>query len=127
MSLFNRIFGKPRDVVDEQWQVPVVQEICSAMIQQIPEHWHRASIVLEVPEHGIGRGLAHSAITPEPALDMALRSTDFVTPDAAVMAATRQLELGWVARKATFKRVIITAIEDAAGNWDIRSDYEHDA
>jgi hypothetical protein len=126
MGFFDKILGKRKDVVDEQWELPIVQEICIAMIHQIPEHWDKASIVLEVPEHGLGRGLAHSAITPEPSTDMALRSGDFVTPDTAVMAATRKLELGWVERKGTFKRAIITAAKDAEGGWDIRSAYEYD-
>lgn len=43
-----------------------------------------------------------------------------------VLAATRQLELGFVARNWTFKRAIISAKRDSEGGWDIRSDYEHD-
>ena len=128
MSFLNRIFGKSEreNLVDLDWQVPAVQEICIAMIQQVPESWDKVSLVLETPEHGLGKGLIHSAITPEPSTDMVLRSVDFVTPNEAVLLATRKFELGWVERKATFKRAVITAAKDSEGGWEIRSDYEHD-
>lgn len=124
IGLLQRIFGRREAVKDEQWQVPIVQEICIAMIRQIPEHWNSAVLVLEPTEKGIGTGLSHSAVTPQASKDFALRDGEFVTPDMAVMAATRQLELGWVERKGTFKRAIISAIRDGE-DWDIKSEYEH--
>jgi len=124
MSLLKKIFGKHEAVRDEQWQVPIVQQICIAMIHQIPEHWDSAVLMLEPTEKGIGTGLSHSAIMPRPSRDFAIRDSEFVTPDMDVMAATRQLELGWVERKGTFKRAIISATRDGE-DWDIKSEYEH--
>ena len=125
MSFLQGLFGKRKPARDGQWQVPIVQEICIAMIHQIPEDWDGAYLVLEPTERGIGSGLSHSAITPKPAKDFTLRDGQFVTPDMAVMAATRKLELGWVERKGTFKRAIISATRNGE-DWDIRSDYEYD-
>ena len=124
MSFLQKIFGKRQAVQDEQWQVPIVQQICIAMINQIPENWDNAVLVLEPTEKGIGTGLSHSAITPRARKDFALHDGEFVTPDMEVMAATRQLELGWVERKGTFKKAIISAICDGE-DWDIKSEYEH--
>ena len=126
MSLLKRLFGNRESPSDAQWQVPIIQEICAAMIRQAPQEWKRVSIVLERTEHGSGQGMHHSAITPEPALDMSLSTDHFLTPNAEVMAATRELELAWVERRYTFKKAIITAVEDADGNWSVRSDYEND-
>ncbi len=125
MGLLERLFGRRKDSADEQWQVPIVQEICVAMLQLVPEGWESAYLVLEVPAEGLGKGLSHSAITRDrPAPDGRVRAGEFVTPDMAVMAATRKLELGWLERQKTFKRVIISAT-DAGDGWQIRSDYEH--
>lgn len=125
MGFFQQLFGK-RQPVDTQWQVPIVQEICVAMIRIAPEDWKSVALVLEVTDKGLGSGLSHSAITPTPVTDLGVRDEKFVTPNADVMAATRKLELAWVERRSTFKRAIITAAEDGSGGWDIRSDYEHE-
>ena len=124
MGFLQKIFGRREAVRDDQWQIPIVQEICAAMIHQIPQHWDSAVLVLAPTEKGIGTGLSHSAITPQASKNFALRDGEFVTPDMEVMAATRQLELGWVERKSTFKRAIISAIRDGE-DWDIKSEYEH--
>ena len=124
MSLLQKIFGKRKDVQDQQWQVPFVQQICIAMIHQIPENWNSAVLVLEPTEKGIGTGLTHSAIMPRASKDFALRDGEFVTPDGEVMAATRQLELGFVERKGTFKKAIISATRDGE-DWEVKSEYEH--
>lgn len=124
MSLLQKIFGKRKDIQDQQWQVPIVQQICIAMIHQIPETWDSAFLVLEPTEKGIGTGLSHSAITPCGNKDLALRDGVFVTPNMEVMAATRQLELGFVERKSTFKKAIISAIRDGE-DWEVKSEYEH--
>lgn len=131
MGLFGRLFGKRNNIAGEQWQLPFVQEICIAIIQQIPEDWNSAFLVLEVPEHGLGRGLAHSAIMETRAADFALTDGEFVTPDMAVMTATRQFELAWVERLKTFKqavvfrRAILSATRDGE-DWVVKSDYEYD-
>ena len=125
MGLLDRLFGRRKDEAGDQWQVEAVQEICIAMIRQIPEDWKSAYLTLEVTERGLGSGLSHSAITRRLRRDGLLRDAEFVTPDGAVMAATRKLELGWVERGKTFRRVIISATDDGDG-WQIRSDYEHD-
>src|SRR5579871_1192566 len=101
MGLFNKLFGK-RNPRDAQWQVPVVQEICAALIRIIPPNWNAVVLTLDVPEHGIGKGLTHVIKSPE-------GHKDVVMPTMEVFAATRKLELGWVERKSTFKRAIITA------------------
>ncbi len=124
MSLVQKIFGKRKDVQDERWQVAIVQQICIAMIHQIPENWDKAVLVLEPTEKGVGAGLSHSAITPRAVEDFALGDGEFVTPNMEVMAATRQLELGFVERKGTFKKAIISAIRDGE-DWDVKSEYEH--
>ena len=121
MSFWKRLFGKR----DSQWQVPIVQEICLAMIQIVPNDWNSVALVLEVPPEGLGSGLHHSAITKEPVKDLKLVNSEFVTPDMSVVNATRKLELGWNERKGTFKRAIILATKDTNGDWEIRSDYEH--
>lgn len=126
MSILGRFFGKGKSKqVDDQWQVPIVQEICIAMIRQIPAEWDSAYLVLEPTEKGLGTGMTHSAITRNLSTDFSLRDGGFVTPGMEVMAATRRLELGWVERKGTFKRAIISAQRDGE-DWDIKSDYEHD-
>jgi hypothetical protein len=125
MGLLERIFGRRKDGADEQWQVPIVQEICVAMLRLVPQDWKSAYLVLEVTDSGLGSGLSHSAITRQRSADGMLRSGEFVTPDMEVMAATRKLELGWLERKKTFKRAIISATDNGDG-WEIRSDYEHE-
>lgn len=126
MSILGRFFGKEKlRQVDEEWQVPIVQEICIAMIHQIPEDWDSAYLVLKPTEKGLGTGMTHSAITRALSTDFALRDGDFVTPDMAVMAATRKLEMGWVERKGTFRRAILSAKRDGE-DWEIKSDYEHE-
>ncbi|MCW3062789.1 MAG: hypothetical protein JWQ02_4610 [Capsulimonas sp.] len=127
MNILKRLLGAgktPREV-DGAWQVPVIQEIAVAMIHQIPEEWTSAKLLLEPTEQGLGRGMRHSAITPQSGDGFALQDSHFVMPDMAVMAATRKLELGWVERKATFKRAAITATRDDSGGWGIQSEYEH--
>ena len=125
MRFLKKLFGKRETALDDQWQFPVVQEICIAMIHQIPEDWNSAFLVLEPTENGIGTGLRHSAITAEAGPDFKLRDGNFVTPDMEVMAATRKFELGWVERKTTFKRAIISAIRDGE-DWEIKSGFEYD-
>ena len=125
MGFLQKLFGKREVPVDNQWQTPIVQEICIAMIHQIPEEWDNAILILEPTEKGIGTGLKHSAITPQGGKGFALTNGAFVTPDMEVMAATRKLELGFVERKGTFKRAIISAIRDGE-DWDIKSEYEHE-
>ncbi len=125
MSLFRRLLRGRKQQDDAQWQTPNVQEICIAMIRLIPDTWDSAALVLEVPEKGMGTGLSHSPITPQPLKDFAVRGPDFVMPDNEVFAATRKLELGWMERKGTFKRAIITARKDEEG-WQIQSEYEHE-
>jgi hypothetical protein len=125
MGFLQNLFGRRRDKLTAQWQTAAIQEICIEMIRQIPGDWESATLVLEVTERGLGGGLAHSAITQKRGDDFKLQDTEFVTPNAEVMAATRKFELGWVEQKGTFKKAIITAQRDGE-NWEIRSDYEHD-
>lgn len=127
MSIFQRFLGKrpEKEITDDSWQTPMVQDICMAMLRLIPDDWNSVALVLDVTDKGIGSGLAHSAITPQPVSDAALRDDKFVMPDVAVMVATRKLELGWVERKKTFKRAIISARRDGE-DWEIRSEYEHE-
>lgn len=125
MGLFQRLFRGRSAENDVAWQTPIVQEIALAMLRQIPDDWDSAVLVLEVNERGLGGGLTHSAITPQQAQDFALPGSAFVTPNAEVLAATRKLELGWVERKGTFLRAIISAVRDESG-WGIQSDYEHE-
>lgn len=124
-GILQQLFGRKQGH-DTQWQVPLVQEICVAMIRLVPQDWNSVALVLEVTERGLGSGLSHSAITPTPVADFHLQDPHFVTPDAQVIAATRQLELAWVEHRGTFKRAIIMATRDAQGGWDIRSEYEHE-
>jgi len=127
VSLLQRIFGKQKQsAVDKQWEVSTVQEIGIAMIRQMPEHWDSAVLVLEPTEKGLGTGLSHSAITPQRAgKDFTLQNGAFITPGMEVMAATRKLELGWLERKGTFKRAIISAARDGE-DWIVKSEYEYD-
>lgn len=124
MGFFQRLFGQRRAPESPEWQTPIVQEICVAMLRQIPEDWESAYLVLEVTEKGIGSGLTHSAVMRKLSKDFALKDGDFVMPDMTVMAATRKLELGWVERKCTFKKAIISAVL-TGDDWEIRSEYEH--
>lgn len=117
MGFFNKLFGKRQNNANGQWQTPVVQEICIALIHIIPATWNSVVLTLEVPEHGLGKGLAHSISSPE-------GHKDVVTPTMEVFAATRKLELGWVERKSTFKKAIISA-QRTGEDWSIKSDYEH--
>ena len=125
--MLGRLFRNRRR--DDAWQTDVIQKIAIQMLRQVPEDWDRASLVLEVSEKGLGAGLQHSAITPDPAesSEKGFKLTDsrFVLPDFDTLAATRELELGWLERKRTFKRAIITVRDDGDG-WEIRSEYEHD-
>ena len=125
MGLLGRILGRRRDAADNAWQAPIVQEICMEMIRLAPNEWTSAYLILEVTDRGFGSGLSHSAITPELSEDGAIHAPNFVLPDMAVMAATRKLELGWLERNKTFKRAIISAVEDADG-WQVQSDYQHE-
>jgi hypothetical protein len=122
MGLWERLLGRRR-AADDQWQVPIIQEICIAMLRLVPKDWKSAYLVLKVAEGGLGGGLSHSAITRNASVDGLLRDTEFVSPDMEVFAATRKLELGWLERDKKFKRVIISAIDDGNG-WEIRSDYD---
>lgn len=124
MTFLKRLFARCGSG-DDQWQISIIQEVCLAMIRQVPDDWTSVSIVLEVAENGLGAGLLHSAITPEPVKNGMLGDTRFVTPEMDVFNATRKLEMGWLERKKTFKRAIITARKDEGGGWDIRSEYEH--
>ena len=124
MSFLQKVFGKRKTATNDEWQVPIVQQICIDMIHQIPENWNSAVLILEPTEKGIGTGLSHSAITPRASRDFALSDGEFVSPNMEVLATTRLLELGWVERKGTFKRAIISATRDGE-DWDIKSEYEH--
>ena len=117
MGLLNRLFGKQRED-DAQWQVPVIQEICATVIRIIPASWNSVTLTLVVPPHGLGKGLSHSISSPE-------GHKEVVMPTMEVFAATRKLELGWIERKSTFKRAIVSA-ERMGEDWSIKSDYEHD-
>src|SRR5262249_27250064 len=115
MGLFDVLFGKKN--ADTAWQTPLVAEICILLVRSIPPHWNRVALILEAPEQGIGNGLSHSISSPE-------GHKDIVMPSMEVLAATRKLELGWVERKSTFKRAIISA-QRVGENWSIKSEYEH--
>lgn len=117
MGLFDKFFGRQNQNANAEWQVPVVQEICITLVRIIPPHWNAVALYLEVPEHGIGKGLAHTIKSPE-------GHKDVVTPGMEVFSATRKLELGWVERKKTFKRAIISA-QRSGEDWSIKSEYEH--
>jgi hypothetical protein len=117
MGFLDKLLGKRQNNSQPEWQAPVVQEICIMLIRIIPPHWTAVVLALDVPEHGIGKGLTHSIRSPE-------GHKDVVMPTMEVFAATRKLELGWVERKSTFKRAIITA-ERNGEDWNIKSDYEH--
>ena len=117
MGFFDKLFSKRQGDADAQWQTPVVQEICITLIGTIPPHWNSVALTLGVPEHGLGQGLSHSISSPEGHKDM-------VMPTAEVLAATRKLELGWLERKSTFKKAIISA-QRAGEDWSIKSEYEH--
>jgi len=116
MGLLNRLFGKQGNN-DAQWQVPIVQEICATLIRIIPPNWNSVALILDVPPHGLGKGLSHSISSPE-------GHKDVVMPTMEVFAATRKLELGWVERKSTFKRATISA-QRMGEDWSIKSEYEH--
>ena len=122
MGLWERLAGRRRPA-DDQWQAPIVQEICIAMLRLVPKDWKSAYLVLKVAEEGLGGGLSHSAISRNASEHGVLRDAEFVSPDMEVFTATRKLELGWMERGKTFKRVIISAIDDDNG-WEIRSDYD---
>jgi hypothetical protein len=122
MGLWTKLLGR-RNATSDQWQTPIVQEICIAMLRLVPKDWKSAYLVLTVPDEGLGRGLSHSAITRQLSEDGALRDAEFVTADMEVFAATRKLELGWMGRRKTFERAIISAIDDGNG-WQIRSEYD---
>ena len=117
MGLLDKLFGKPKKVTDAQWQVPAVQEICVTLVRIIPPHWNAVALTLDVPDHGIGKGLSHSIKSPE-------GHKDVVMPTMEVFEATRKFELGWIERKGTFKRAIISAQRDGE-DWSLKSDYEH--
>lgn len=123
MGFFQQLLGAFSGQNDGQWQLPLVQEICLAMIRLAPPDWPSVYLVLEVTDDGLGSGLAHSAITLERPEGMTVRDSNFVTPDATVMMATRKLELALLERKKTFRRIIISAVQDPNG-WDIRSEFE---
>ena len=116
MGLFDKLFKK-QSGADAAWQVPVIQEICITVIRLIPPHWNSVALTLDVPAHGIGKSLSHSISSPE-------GHKDVVMPTMEVFAATRKLELGWVERKSTFKRAIISG-QRVGEDWAIKSDYEH--
>jgi hypothetical protein len=117
MGLFDKLFGKGQAAADAEWQQPVIQEICITLIDIIPPHWNSVALTLGVPEQGLGEGLSHSIASPED-------HKDVVTPTMEVFAATRKLELGWVERKSTFKKAIISAQRNGE-DWAIKSEYEH--
>ena len=129
MGIVSRILGGRRNVKAETWQRQAIQKIAAEMVRQIPPDWDRAALVLEPTGKGFGQGMHHSPITPDPAPStdkgFMLKDTQVVLPDSELMAAAREFELGWVERKATFKRAIITVKQDADG-WEIKSDYEHE-
>jgi hypothetical protein len=117
MGLLDKLFGKTKQNSHAEWQVPIVQEICITLIRIIPPHWNSVALVLDVPEHGLGKGLSHSIKSPE-------GHNDVVMPTMEVFAAARKFELGWVERRSTFKRAIISAQRNGE-DWSINSDYEH--
>ena len=117
MGFLDKFFGKRQNDADAQWQTPVVEEICITLINIIPPHWNSVALTLDVSEGGLGSGLIHSISNPE-------GHKDVVLPRMEVLAATRKLELGWVERKGTFKKAIISAKRDGE-DWDIKSEYEH--
>lgn len=130
MGILGRLFGKRKNIEDMQWQVSVVQNIGISMIQQIPEDWASAVLILE-PENGLGKGLKHSAITPKRGVDFQLQNDKFVMPNMETLAATREFELAWVARTQEFaqalifKRAIISVAKDGE-DWVVKNDYEYD-
>jgi hypothetical protein len=117
MGFFDKLFGTRQDDADAQWQTPVVQEICISLIRLIPPHWNSVLLTLGVPEQGLGQGLSHTISSPE-------GHKDVVMPTMEVFAVTRKLELGWVERKSTFKKALISAQRNGE-DWAIKSEYEH--
>jgi hypothetical protein len=117
MGFLDKLFGKRQGDADAQWQTPVVQEICITLIRIIPPHWNSVALTLGVPEHGLGQGLSHSISSPE-------GHNDVVMPTPEVFAASRKLELGWVERKSTFKKAVVSAQRNGE-DWAIKSEYEY--
>jgi|SRR5215471_4252690 len=117
MGFLDKLFGKRQDDPDALWQTPVVQEICITLIRLIPPHWNSVVLTLGVTEQGLGQGLSHTISSPE-------GHKEVVVPRMEVLVATRKLELGWVERKCTFKKAIISAQRDGE-DWNIKSEYEH--
>jgi hypothetical protein len=117
MGFFDKLLRKRPDDADAQWQTQVVQEICITLIRLIPPRWNSVLLTLGVPEHGLGKGLSHAISSPE-------GHKDVVMPTMELFASTRKLELGWVERKSTFKKAIISA-QRAGEDWSIKSEYEH--
>ncbi len=117
MGFFSKLFGVRRSDDDNRWQTPIVQEICANLIRIMPPHWNSVVLTLEVPEHGPGSGLTHVISSPE-------GHGEVVMPTMDVFAATRKLELGWVERRGSYKKAIISAERDGL-DWIVKSEYEH--
>ncbi len=125
MRLLGKIFGRRPQGTEIEWQTPIVQEICLAMIRQIPDDWNNAALVLRPTEHGLGSGLFHSAISRQhPDHDFTLQDEHFVTPNLEVMAGTRKLELAWLQRKVTFRKAILRVFREGE-KWIVESEYEY--
>ncbi len=126
-SLRAKINAPPPALPDQSWQVPLVQEICAAMIRRAPNDWNSAYIMLTPHDEGLGTGVSHSAIQRTPSDGTLLSPNDYVMPDTDVMAATRRFALAWIDHDiAPFNHAVISATRPEGGkDWEIRSEYDY--
>ena len=121
MNFLQRFFKARAHRQDEVWQGPIAEQVSVLLIRLLPPHWNSALLILEAPEEGGGGGgggAAHAVASPE-------AHRDAVVPDADLLRATRQFEIGckergWLWKKAYFK------VDRAGENWNFDLSYLYD-
>ena len=92
----------------------LIQDICSALIDNTPEHWFSAHLYLRKTQSGL-----------EHRIESAEGYDDLVTPDAELFSAPREFELFLNSTSEMFKTAKFSIWLDDSDKWNFKSEFEY--
>jgi hypothetical protein len=117
MGIFSGLFGKKKLDIQELQQ-PLIEEMCGALIDLLPQHWTAATLEITVTRDGKNQSITHSIRSPEGHPDVVV-----VNPELA--DAVRRLQLLCDEHGHKFTKLTFRVDADPQGEWSFDSNWEY--